>query len=526
MKSLARRDALIIFVMLLLAYCYVLPRWADWSQNSRINLVRALVEQGTTRIDAYADNTGDYALFEGHKYTDKAPGPSFVGLPVYAAALPIIDHPAVAGRLQKLAGGGAMNDTLNPEGTGVNNDKIRHFMATYLLTIVVVALPSAALGALLYNVLGSFDFKRGLRLLVTLGYGLATPAAIYAGNFYSHQFVAALLFGAFALLISNGQQSAVSSQQSGLKDRLLKPDPRFPIPVARALLFGLLCGYALISEYPTAIAIGALGIYALFRMTPRQLGLAVLGGFLPLALMAVYDLRSFGTIIPVGYSHSALWQEQHHTGFMSLTYPRPEGLWGLTFGTFRGLFVRAPWLLLGIAGFVIWWRRREWRALWWIALVTAVGLTAFYASSVMWWGGFGVGPRYIVPIIPFLAFAAAYAIQPLWNKIGGRIAMFALVLLSGALTWAEGLAHQSFPPDTIRQPWLEYTLPAWLGGDIARNLGMALGLRGPVSLLPLAIALIALIGVMIFVHREPKQESEARSQDSEAAQQLKAMRLR
>ncbi len=504
----ARRDALLIFLALLLAYSYVFPRWADWSQNSRLNLVRALAEQGTTRIDAYVANTGDYAEFEGHTYTDKAPGPAFVGLPLYIATLPLIDHPVVSSRLEKLAGGSAMAGTLNPAGSGLRADKVRQFVAQYLLTLLTVALPAAGLGVLLYTTLASLGFARGLRLAVTLGYGLATPAAAYAGNFYSHQFVAVLLFGAFALLLptDDGRRTTVGGRRSAVSGR---PG----IGWARALLVGLLCGFALISEYPVAIAIAVLGIYALTRLPLRQVAVLIVGGALPLALMIVYDLRSFGTIIPVGYAHSALWQDQHHTGFLSITYPRPAAIWGLTLGTFRGLFVRAPWLLLALPGFVLWWRAEERRGAWWIALLSTVGLTLFYASSVMWWGGFGAGPRYIVPMLPFLALAAAYGLRPLWAGSVGRAAALVLVVLSFALTWAEALAHQSFPPDTIRQPWLDYTLPAWLTGDIARNLGMALGLRGPLSLLPLAMILAVLL-TLLLRPPAPKTQKQTTEQTS------------
>lgn len=487
-----RRDALLIFLTLLLAYCYVLPRWADWNQNSRLNLVRALVEQQTTRIDAYVANTGDYAEFGDHAYTDKPPGLSLAGVPFYAAVLPLIGQPAVAQRLERLAGGGAMATTLNPAGTGIRTDKVRHFVAQYLLTMVTVALPAAALGVLLYAVLGLFGFARSLALLVTLGYGLATPALAYAGNYYSHQFVAALVFGAFALLLPWGQQPQA---RVGSLDRVpLLRTLDAPVPAVRALLFGLLCGYALISEYPVAIMVAALGVYGLTRMSWKAIGFAILGGLLPIVLMGVYNLRSFDTIWPVGYAHSALWQNQHHTGFMSITYPRAEALWGLTFGSYRGLFFRAPWLLLAIPGFVLWWRSREWRGAWWVTLISTIGLNLFYGSSIMWWGGFGVGPRYTVPMLPFLALAAAYGIRPLWRSMFGRGVTVALLVASAGLTWAETLARQSFPLDTILQPWRDYTLPSWLSGDIARNLGMAAGLRGPLSLLPLAVALAILIG--------------------------------
>ncbi|HEU4329280.1 MAG TPA: hypothetical protein VFS21_39445 [Roseiflexaceae bacterium] len=497
---MTRRDPLLIFFALLLAYCYVLPRWADWSQNSRINLVRALVEQNTVQIDAYVANTGDYALYNGHAYTDKAPGPALLGLPVYAAALPLIDQPAVAGRLERLAGGGAMAGTLNPNGTGLNTDKIRHFVAQVLLTATTVALPAAGLGALLYCALARLGFRRGLRLLVTLGYGLATPAAIYAGNFYSHQLVAALLFGAFFLLTReelsgpNAPASADRSDEPAAQHSTLNTRNS---TLAPALLAGLLCGFAVISEYPSALVAAGLGLYALLRLPWRATALMVLGGLLPVALMGLYDLRAFGTVVPVGYGHSALWQDQHHTGFLSITYPRPEALWGLTFGAFRGLFVRAPWLVAAAPGFVLWWRSGQARAALWLALWACLCTLLFYSSSVMWWGGFGVGPRYIVPMLPFLALAAAFGLRPPWESAAGRAGALALVALSAGLVWAEGLAFQGFPPDSIRQPWIDYTAAAWREGNIARNLGTALGLRGGLSILPLLVALGVLVGFMV-----------------------------
>jgi hypothetical protein len=130
-----------------------------------------------------------------------------------------------------------------------------------------------------------------------------------------------------------------------------------------------------------------------------------------------------------------------------------------------------------------------------VALLGSLSMLLFYSSSAMWWGGFSAGPRYLVPMVPFLALAAGWAAAALWRTPWGRAALLLLIGLSVALTWSEALARQSFPLDTIANPWAGYTWPAWAEGDLARNLGMALGLRGAVSLLPLAL-LIA--GIFIY----------------------------
>ena len=57
-----------------------------WNQNSRFDLVRAVIERHTLEIDAYHENTQDKAHFQGHYYSDKAPGVAFLAIPFAEAA--------------------------------------------------------------------------------------------------------------------------------------------------------------------------------------------------------------------------------------------------------------------------------------------------------------------------------------------------------------------------------------------------------------------------------------------------------
>jgi hypothetical protein len=73
-----------IIVGLALLFCYGFFRQVPaWNEYSRYDLVRALVEDGTTRIDRLEQNTGDKAFYDGHYYSDKTPGTAFLGVPVY-----------------------------------------------------------------------------------------------------------------------------------------------------------------------------------------------------------------------------------------------------------------------------------------------------------------------------------------------------------------------------------------------------------------------------------------------------------
>jgi hypothetical protein len=64
--SLFAKREVSLFLVLLFCYAYFQPKWADWNQNSRIDLTLALIEQRTVTIDRYYQNTGDYAYFNGH----------------------------------------------------------------------------------------------------------------------------------------------------------------------------------------------------------------------------------------------------------------------------------------------------------------------------------------------------------------------------------------------------------------------------------------------------------------------------
>src|SRR5947207_5119892 len=97
-NRLVKRRALLIFAVTFVSYAYFYEG-GGWNQNTRFDLVRAIVEQGTIRIDDYHRNTGDKAVSSGHYYADKAPGASFFAAPAVAAARAMLaaeGHPATS----------------------------------------------------------------------------------------------------------------------------------------------------------------------------------------------------------------------------------------------------------------------------------------------------------------------------------------------------------------------------------------------------------------------------------------------
>ncbi|MGQ9667358.1 MAG: hypothetical protein ACUVWB_08585, partial [Anaerolineae bacterium] len=125
----------------------------------------------------------------------------------------------------------------------------------------------------------------------------------------------------------------------------------------------------------------------------------------------------------------------------------------------------------------------------------------FNASSVVWWGGYAVGPRYIAPAVPFLMPAVA-----VWLAKGGRRRPLfgALGALSVFAVWAQTITSLKFyPPELYRFPLVEYAWPMLAQGQIASNWGMALGLRGLWSLAPLALIIGVLAAGLVWACRAP-----------------------
>ena len=479
-----RGYAVILFVSLLLCYAYFFPHWADWSQNSRFDLVLAIVDQGTLSIDAYVANTGDYARYEGHTYSDKAPGLSFLGVPVYGLYRAVARTEPVQALMERVAHNPAFADTLNEQGTGLLREKVYQALALYVLTVATVGAPSALLGVIVYWLLGSFTRRDAYRMGLALAFGLGTLAFPYAWAYYGHQLSAVLLFAAFAAL--HWMRTAGKSPWWGLAG------------------VGFLLGYAVITEYPAAIVAGLIFIYAIYVLRNwRKVALMIAGGIPPGLLLAAYDLAIFGTLLPVGYRYSELWQDQHSTGFLSLTVPRLETLGELTFGLYRGLFVTSPYLLLGVAGFVLLWRqRRAFRAELLVSGGAALGMLLFNSASSMWWGGFAFGPRYMIAMLPFLAWMVVGVLEA--QGAAGRWVVWltwALVVVSAVLIGANSIAGQSFPEETVSVP-TAYALERLADGDLARNLGMALGLKGWASLIPLVGCAAVLAGLVIWKGRQ------------------------
>lgn len=506
-KPSRRAYAITVFLILTVCYGYFMPKWADWGANSRANLVYAVGDKGVLYIDDYHENTGDKACFpgpynaatdtcSGHYYTDKSLGPSLLALPFYLVFKGVAALPPVERFIQSGSGLGNIGDTLNPEGEGIRPEAVYQGMALTFITFFAMSIPSALLGTVLFLFAARFTRRDSYAFVLALAYGLATIAFPYSNALYQHQIAAFGAFVGFYLLWR------VIYEQASL-DWLW----------AVGILFGL----ATITEYPVVPFLGIIFLWAAIRMPNRLALYRVILGAIPLGLVfAAYNYGAFATPMPVGYEYSTNWQTEHQTGFLSLTLPTLERFYGLTFSPIRGIFLLSPWLLLAVPGFVQMWRqRRDQRGPLVVALLVVVGFLTYNAASVMWWGGFTVGPRYLIPMLPFMALPIAFVFNWLFEQAWGRALVAILIAWSLFSVGAMTIAGQGWPevvgfPFTVEQmnatyPLFDHALPLLAQGDVARNYGgLLLNLPGLAALLPLlALVLLLVFAAPRLLTRQP-----------------------
>ena len=105
-----------------------------------------------------------------------------------------------------------------------------------------------------------------------------------------------------------------------------------------------------------------------------------------------------------------------------------RGLWGLLLSPGRGLLVFSPVCLAGFVGFYLLIRQRPIFGS--TLLIAVVCRIFFFAGFHDWHGGFGLGPRYLVPVLPILLLPLGLIIHRAILS-GSRRNLVAVLLIAG-----------------------------------------------------------------------------------------------
>src|ERR1700721_2351673 len=205
-SSFQCKTAILLGAVIFFSFMYFYEG-GGWNQNSRFDVLRAIVERHTLQIDAYHENTQDKAHFRGHYYSDKAPGLVFLAVPYALAARPALRMLGVVPE--------------SPRG---------EIALSYVVCAGAVALPTALAGVCLFFLGLRFGGGSSGAAFGALVMALGTPIWACASLFWAHALVGACLLFAFASALQ------LRESESALRDFLW------------GLAVGLAAGWATVTE--------------------------------------------------------------------------------------------------------------------------------------------------------------------------------------------------------------------------------------------------------------------------------------
>jgi hypothetical protein len=391
-----------IYLFLSVYLLPMFPHGGSANELTRWATAASLVEKSSFDISWTEPLIGpnvDTAQVDDKIYSNKAPGTAVLAAPVYALTRVFIGPP------------------------NASNIRISWFAMRFVLS----TLPLLLLGVWFYS-----RESDELSLATLL---FATPLFLYSLLFFSHVFVAVVIYFAFRVIF----------------------DQRYIMPW-HAFVAGLLCGVAVISEFTAVIPAAVFGVGLIFADKRERFKrpLYFLLGGLPFALLlGWYNHALFGSAFSFSYAHESFpeWAEVAGRGVFGIGWPSLSNIYLLLLSPSRGLFFTAPIFLYSIVAFFTSREARTVRHRVKIAaiLVTVLVMSGHGAAH----GGWAFGPRYLILIMPLLLDSffdgEIYVMSNLWQGLWFGISFLFCTL--PVLTFP-------FAPPEFAQPhrnfWLRY----------------------------------------------------------------------
>ena len=333
---------------------------------------------------------------QGDDFSKKGPAPAILAVPFYLIGWLSSRLPVAALHLSML-------------------------QTAFWLNAVVTALT----GVLVARAVLALHYSLRAAVLAGAIFGLCTIAWPYATHFFGEPVSTLAIFGLFYALLRLRQTGApryalVGGLAAGVMITTSAAHAVLPAPFCLYLLFAV----HLWAKHTAQNANRGLSaavrylLSAIGRLLAFAIPLAVL-----LGLLALYNLARFGTPFSTGYHFES--GEGFNANWLL-------GLWGLLFSPYRGLFWYTPLALLSVLAWPGFIRRH--RAEGWLLAIVALVMVAIFGKWWMWWGGFAWGPRFLVPLAPFLVVILAPwlefgPVRGMW-PILRRAALIAVLALS------------------------------------------------------------------------------------------------
>jgi hypothetical protein len=444
------------WILVAAAYLFASPyfeRINNPNENARVWATRAIVEHHVLNVDAVEREWGwvnDKAKNDRHVYSGKAPGTTFLGVPVLFV-----------------------------------HTQLRHFVGwkspnkaetTFWLRLLAVKLPICLFLWAFARYVERLTGSARARDLLVVALGLGTMMYPYGGLYVGHALAAATAFSAFMLL----------DAAPGIAPR---------VELGRLALAGLFAGLTVMFEYQVALVSVALAVYAASRARWRAWAFAA-GAVPPAIALGAYHTALFGRPwrFPYAYIENPSFAQAHHAaGFHGLTLPHLAAFPSFLFSPAYGLYAFSPVLALGLVGLWPLARRGPRRDAVLVGVV-CLALFVFLAGMSNWRAGWCVGPRYIVAVAPFLLLPIA----KLWPELAARwwapSLVVGLTIPSIVLNVVSGAVYPHYP-EQFDNPVFDLALPLLGAGYTPYGLGWLLHLGGAWAMAPLALVAMAALAL-------------------------------
>jgi hypothetical protein len=251
-------------------------------------------------------------------------------------------------------------------------------------------------------------------------------------------------------------------------------------------------------EYQALVPGIVIGIAFLIERSsyrPAPLAAALVGGAIPVALLAHFHWAAFGSPLSTGYAYieNPGFQMMLEEGWMGVTYPRLDRLGQLIASTDCGLLFFSPFLAFGLLLVPLapvlarapgWGRERLHLIVW--SAIAVLALLLFISANILWRAGWTAGPRYLTALVPFASMLALVGLgeaERIWG-FAVRVVAAACFILSVLFSGVSGAIYPHFPV-TFRNPIFEVLVPMLRDGFYPENLGYhLLGLEGAAGYVP------------------------------------------
>ena len=427
-------------------YVHFWPQFRAANETIRLYFVEAVIETGRPELDPVTTRRGevpvDRSEYGGHIYMDKAPGLSFLALPLYPLLRDVVPDMATEGI----------------------------WLFGVIACLLTVTLPAWLMLWLLVLYALSLGVSPRTAMLSVVALALASPMFPYATLYFGHG-LAATCAGAAAYLIATPAVGLGS--------------------LRRRVAAGALLGYAGLTDTPVFVLSGLIALWAFLRAVPLAEGLALsarlrvtwpLFALLGAGVLAqlVFNAWMLGDPLRFAYHHKGdrALAHIHTNGFFGFHPPDPEIVWNLTFGPTRGLFYHAPWIAVAWVGYAMTARRTDVSAARRLDAAALLAISIAYVLVISgfsdWQAGDSAYARHLVPVLPLAAPGIALALDP--DHLPRPVRAIILTTLAiGLLLTIPTVATLPYHFTRLSRPVLELGWPLWLLGNFSPSVGRLLG---------------------------------------------------